>query len=281
MQGFFADASTRTLNMWSQERDGWGEYFAGGHLAQSRSTCQMKVGESGPSLGWNLGSTATPPPPPLSSVWKSTSTWCPLSWDFTDAGTLRYELGKGGSGSFLSDICYRSVWFDLVWFDLMWKGEGLQQVRRSRQAGLRLRALWCRLLWRLCLHQKGDNSIQNITKTNKIKLICLRLATGTRWFANRATTADCDSHKIVDCDCWLLIVIRTKLVCSNMSCCNQHHVPVILAKEKVHPTQSRLYTVTVQLENINHYQATQSQVCNNCDLSPCDQTNFIKGAKEE
>ena len=212
MQGFFADASTRTLNMWSQGRDGWGEYFAGGHLAQSRSTCQMKVGESGPSLGWNLGSTATPPPPPLSSVWKSTSTWCPLSWDFTDAGTLRYELGKGGSGSFLSDICYRSVWFDLVWFDLMWKGEGLQQVRRSRQAGLRLRALWCRLLWRLCLHQKGDNSIQNITKTNKIKLICLRLATGTRWFANRATTADCDSHKIVDCDCWLLIVIRTKLL---------------------------------------------------------------------
>ena len=188
--------------MWSQGRDGWGEYFAGSHLAQSRSTCQMKVGESGPSLGWNLGSTATPPPPPLSSVWKSTSTWCPLSWDFTDAGTLRYELGKGGSGSFLSDICYRSVWFDLVWFDLMWKGEGLQQVRRSRQAGLRLRALWCRLLWRLCLHQKGDNSIQNITKTNKIKLICLRLATGTRWFANRATTVDCDSHKIVDCWLW-------------------------------------------------------------------------------
>ena len=91
-----------------------GSTLLAAYLAQCRSTFDESWSIWTPVWAKTRAHQQHPPPPlqtvtwKLSWVWKSTSTWCLLSWDFIDAGTQRYQMGKDGSGTFWSDLVWSS-----------------------------------------------------------------------------------------------------------------------------------------------------------------------------
>ena len=173
----------------------------------------------------------------------------------------------------------------LVWFGLIWcEGEGLPQVWRSCQAGLRLRALWLRLLWRLCLHQKGENIMSNKPIVEDLNLFSIFYQVGNRhkvvckpcddgWLRTPPLFISHNSFVIIQCHHIIRLLLQVTL-CT----CDPGKTKSALLKCN-QPTQPRLYTFNVHLQKGFPYPAPQSIVCNNCDLFPMWSNQFHKRCK--